>query len=47
MGLGLYITRHIVEAHGGKITVRTKEGVGSTFLVDVPLVAAGTTRALA
>jgi two-component system, LuxR family, sensor kinase FixL len=37
MGLGLYITRHIVEAHGGSVSVTSKEGVGSTFVVDIPL----------
>jgi signal transduction histidine kinase len=37
MGLGLYITRHIVEAHGGSVRVSTKEGEGSTFTVDLPV----------
>jgi signal transduction histidine kinase len=39
MGLGLYITRHIVEAHGGSVNVATEEGSGSTFVVEVPLAA--------
>lgn len=38
-GLGLATVRRIVEAYGGKIAVRSKEGVGSTFLVGLPLVA--------
>jgi PAS domain S-box-containing protein len=36
MGLGLYITRHIVEAHGGTISVTSEPAVGSTFVVDLP-----------
>src|SRR4051812_8456209 len=36
MGLGLYITRHIVEAHRGTISVVSKPGEGSTFTVDIP-----------
>jgi len=38
-GLGLSIARIIVVAHGGKLTVRSKEGVGTTFMVRLPLVA--------
>jgi len=36
-GLGLSIARIIVVAHGGKMTVRSKEGVGTTFMVRLPL----------
>ncbi len=36
-GLGLYISKHIVEAHGGRIEVETKEGQGSRFRVILPL----------
>lgn len=35
-GLGLYITRQIVESHGGSIQVETQRGVGSTFTVRLP-----------
>ena len=36
LGLGLYITREIVVAHGGEITVRSAPGEGATFLVTLP-----------
>jgi PAS domain S-box-containing protein len=35
-GLGLYLCRQIVEAHGGEITCASKEGVGTTFIVTLP-----------
>jgi signal transduction histidine kinase len=38
-GLGLYVTRAIVERHGGRVRVESTEGRGSTFYVELPLAA--------
>jgi signal transduction histidine kinase len=35
-GVGLWITRQVVEAHGGTIRVTSAEGLGSTFVIELP-----------
>ncbi|SEL78198.1 GAF domain-containing protein [Stigmatella aurantiaca] len=39
LGLGLYLTRHLVEALGGSIHATSQLGKGATFQVDLPLAA--------
>jgi signal transduction histidine kinase/AmiR/NasT family two-component response regulator len=36
LGLGLYVARQLVEAHGGQIRVTSAVGEGTTFSVDLP-----------
>jgi signal transduction histidine kinase len=40
LGLGLYISRHLIEAHGGRIWAASDgSGRGSTFSFTLPTVA--------
>ncbi len=43
LGLGLYVAREIMTHHGGTLTVRSEEGKGSTFMIEL----AAAPRALA
>ena len=36
LGLGLYVAREIVEAHGGRIRARGEPGKGASFSVEIP-----------
>ncbi|MDB5760071.1 MAG: hybrid sensor histidine kinase/response regulator [Burkholderia sp.] len=40
LGLGLFITQQLVEAHGGSIRVASEPGVGSVFSLELPHAAA-------
>jgi signal transduction histidine kinase len=35
-GLGLYVTKNIIDAHGGKIEIKSEVGVGTTFIISLP-----------
>ena len=44
LGLGLYISRQIIEAHGGRIRVESMLGQGATFVIELPLLQSEVTR---
>jgi len=36
MGIGLFLTKKIIEAHEGKIQVESSSGEGTTFSIIIP-----------
>ena len=36
-GLGVYLTKKVVDLHGGKLTVTSRQGKGSRFTIELPL----------
>ena len=39
LGLGLFVSRKIIEAHGGRIGVESEVGQGSRFFFELPILA--------
>lgn len=37
LGLGLYYTKEVIDAHGGSITLKSRPNRGSTFTITIPL----------
>lgn len=37
LGVGLYLSRAIIEAHDGRLSVESESGKGTTFVIDLPL----------
>jgi len=36
-GMGLYMCKYIIELHGGSLNVKSQEGVGTTFILTLPI----------
>jgi signal transduction histidine kinase len=42
-GMGLYLSRQIIDAHGSKLTMQSREGAGTKLLFDLPVAKPGGT----
>jgi signal transduction histidine kinase len=40
-GMGLYLSRQIIDAHGAKLTMQSKEGSGTKLMFDLPVMTSG------
>jgi signal transduction histidine kinase len=47
LGMGLPMARSVAEAHGGALSVTSREGEGSTFVIEIPMAQPGEERAAA
>lgn len=44
VGIGLSVVKHIVEAHGGRVTVQSDVGQGSRFTIELPVISQKQTK---
>jgi signal transduction histidine kinase len=45
-GMGLHLSRQIVDAHGSKLTIKSKEGSGTMLMFDLPVARSGSGKLL-
>lgn len=44
VGIGLFLVKTLVELHGGKISIESEVGIGSTFKIELPVITAPTSN---
>lgn len=44
VGIGLFLVKTLVELHGGKISIESEVGIGSTFKIELPVIIAPTSN---